>query len=62
MFQEFNQKEYLTKYDVCSICRDMKFFIPLGAKWCKQSKHDCGMCDMEFTKKSEIEYAIEYNC
>lgn len=39
----------------------MKFFYPLGAMWCKHSGHDCGLCDTEFAKKSEIEYAIKHN-
>lgn len=52
-------KIYLTKYDVCSICRNYKFFQPLKAKWCNQYKHDCGACDTTFCSKREIVEALE---
>ena len=50
---------YLTKYDVCSICCNYKFFQPLRAKWCNQYKHDCGVCDTTFCKKNEIVQALK---
>ena len=49
----------LSKYDVCSIYRNYKSFQALGQKWCKQSKHDCGVCATTNCSEMEIQQIIK---